>query len=281
MSNLCRNSVTWNTPAIWLGDYDRNAWLVTKEADRIDIPVEDRPTHHYQWRSCHEHARIRFETERRGWGRLRIPSRWSLDISWPGIDRHNWSASAAPIRRTTMLFHCVWYGYDELRTTSTTGGTRPRWLCELDSTSSTNRLVGGSTFRLFGIFTIFSWFSSTISWIAEQRVLFRDFSRLWNFLICDLEVWLGYSWVFLRPRVVWVFRLLLRYYTCCLTELCDVEIMYLLVYLEVLFLGPCVVWVFRLLFGYCVCCILELCDIEVMFILAIWRLCSCVFVLFG
>jgi len=34
---------------------------------------------------------------RRRWDWVRIPSRWSLDISWPGIDRHNWSASTAPI----------------------------------------------------------------------------------------------------------------------------------------------------------------------------------------
>lgn len=111
--------------------------LVTKEADRIDIPVKERQAHHYQWRSCHEHARIRFETERRGWGWLRIPSRWSLDISWPGIDRHNWSASggshstndhATPLRLVRLR--------RTLRTTSPTGRTRPRWLCELDSTDS-------------------------------------------------------------------------------------------------------------------------------------------------
>lgn len=74
---------------------------------------------------------------RRGWGRFRIPSRWSLDISWPGIDWHNWSASATPIRRTTMLFHCVCYGYDELHIRSRRLMERGRGsLCKLDSGGS-------------------------------------------------------------------------------------------------------------------------------------------------
>jgi len=80
---------------------------------------------------------------RRRWGCVRIPSRWSLDISWPGIDRHNWSASTVPIRRTTVLFHSVRYSYDELRRTTSCRRTRPCRLCKLDSSLSRNEKEAG------------------------------------------------------------------------------------------------------------------------------------------
>lgn len=60
-----------------------------KEADRIDIPVQDRANASLSMALV---SRARSTYQVRDWTarmRLRIPSRWSLDISWPGIDRHN------------------------------------------------------------------------------------------------------------------------------------------------------------------------------------------------